>query len=169
MPRISPASLLSRTFTPLGEDNSTLRYFAASELKSHERGWSGLKGAPPWDASPHRKTPYAVRGLKTKTNEPWVEDVGANPETTMSTASLARLDDGQNDSEAILFQRRREEDEKIANNRGLKPWHNSPVLWRFPSGQAGRSIEYGETATTLANEYQYVSHTQNGLPEVVTL
>ena len=52
--------------------------------------------------------------------------------------------------------------EKIAANRGLMPWHESPVLWRFPSGQAGRSIEYGETASTLANEYKYTSHIQNG-------
>ena len=39
-----------------------------------------------------------------------------------------------------LFQRRKEENEKIAANRGLMPWHNSPVLWRFPVGRrAARS------------------------------
>ena len=152
----------SATFTPLDEDNSTLRYFAATEMKNHERGWSGLKGAPPWDPSPYRKVPYELRGMKTITNEPWVEDVKASPETNYASAGLARLDDGQNDSAALLFQRRFEENQKIAGNRGLIPWHQSPVLWRFPSGQAGRSIEYGETDTTLANEYKYTSHIQNG-------
>lgn len=150
------------TFTPLDEDNSTLRYFAASEIKNHERGWSYKPGVPPWDPSPYRKAPYELRGLKTVTNEPWVEDVKRNPETNYATACLSRLDDGQNDSGALLFQRRKEENEKIAANRGLMPWHNSPVLWRFPSGQEGRSIEYGETATTLKNEYHYTSHIQNG-------
>ena len=127
--------------------------------------------------------------MKTRTNEPWVEDVKGNPETMYATSCLARLDDGQNDSNVQLFQRRLEENsvyrrhvpctaprpvlisvgwaravcaDKIAQNRGLMPWHESPVLWRFPSGQAGRSIEYGETATTLANEYKYTSHIQNG-------
>lgn len=147
---------------PLEEDNATLRYFAASAMKEHERGWSGLKGAAPWDPRPYKPVPYELRGLKTVTNEPWVEDVKANPETTYATASLARLDDGQNDSNVLLFQRRLEENQKIAANRGLKPWHESPVLWRFPSGQAGRSIEYGETASTLKNEYRYTSHIQNG-------
>ena len=80
----------------------------------------------------------------------------------MATSGFNRLDDGQNDSVVLLFQRRQEENNKIAANRGLMPWHESPVLWRFPSGQAGRSIEYGETATTLANEYKYTTHIQNG-------
>lgn len=150
------------TFTPLEEDNSTLRYFAATEVKNHERGWSGLKGAPPWDSTPYRKVPYEVRGMKITTNEPWVEDVKPSPETQMATSSLSRLDDGQNDSALQTFQRRLEENNKIAENRGLLPWHASPVLWRFPSGEAGRSIELGETATTLANEYKYTSHIQNG-------
>jgi len=152
----------SATFTPLEEDNSTLRYFAATEMKNHERGWSGLKGAPPWDSAVYKPVPYELRGMKTRTNEPWVEDVKANPECMYSTSCLARLDDGQNDSALQLFQRRLEENNKIAMNRGLMPWHESPVLWRFPSGQAGRSIEYGETAATLANEYKYTSHIQNG-------
>jgi len=150
------------TFTPLDEDNSTLRYFAATEMKNHERGWSGLKGAPPWDPSPYRKVPYEIRGLKVRTNEPWVEDVKADPELNMATSGFARLDDGQNDSQLLLFQRRLEENNQIAQNRNLIPWHESPVLWRFPSGQAGRSIEYGETATTLKNEYHYTTHIQNG-------
>ena len=106
--------------------------------------------------------PYEVRGQKTVTNEPWVEDVKANPETNYATSCYSRLDDGQNDSAVMLFQRRLEENQKIAENRGLMPWHESPVLWRFPSGQAGRSIEYGETATTLKNEYKYTTHIQNG-------
>ena len=145
------------TFVPIDEDNSTLRYFAATEMKNHERGWVGGPHKVPWDPSPYRAVPYELRGMKTVTNEPWVEDVKANPELNMATSSLSRLDDGQNDSGAILFQRRKEEDEAIAANRGLIPWHNSPVLWRFPSGQAGRSIEYGETAATLAQEYQYAN------------
>jgi len=156
----------SATFTPLEEDNSTLRYFAATVVKEHERGYVhpdlAKKGAAPWDNAPYRAVPYPLRGMKTVTNEPWVEDVKANPETNYATSCLSRLDDGQNDSAAQLFQRRLEENSKIAANRGLMPWHESPVLWRFPSGQAGRSIEYGETATTLKNEYHYTTHIQNG-------
>ena len=156
----------SATFVPLEEDNSTLRYFAASEVKNHERGYvhpdMKKKGAEPWNNAPYRAVPYSLRGLKTVTNEPWVEDVKANPETNYATSCLSRLDDGQSDSTVQMFQRRLEENSKIAANRGLMPWHESPVLWRFPSGQAGRSIEYGETATTLKNEYQYTSHIQNG-------
>jgi hypothetical protein len=151
-----------RTFVPLEEDNAALRYFAATTIKEHERGWTGLKGAAPWDPSPFRAVPYEVRGQKIVTNEPWIEDVKANPETHYATSGFSRLDDGQNDSAAMVFQRRLEENKKIAAHRGLMPWHESPVLWRFPSGQAGRSIEYGETASTLKNEYQYTSHIQNG-------
>ena len=147
---------------PLEEDNASLRYFAATTMKEHERGWTGLRGAAPWDPSPFRPVPYSVRGQMIVTNEPWIEDVKANPETSYATSGFSRLDDGQNDSAALLFQRRLEENKKIAANRGLVPWHESPVLWRFPSGQAGRSIEYGETATTLKNEYQYTTHIQNG-------
>lgn len=101
--------LAGSTFAPLEEDNSTLRYFAATEMKKHERGWTGLKGAPPWDSAPYRPVPYELRGMKTKTNEPWVEDVKASPEATYATSSLSRLDDGQNDSKVLLFQRRFEE------------------------------------------------------------
>jgi len=147
----------SATFTPIDEDNSTLRYFAATAMKDHERGWVAGPHKVPWDPSPYRKVPYEVRGLAVVTNEPWVEDVKANPEMNMATSSLNRLDDGQTDSQVLLFQRRQEEDAAIAANRGLIPWHSSPVLWRFPSGQAGRSIEYGETASTLAQEYQYMN------------
>jgi hypothetical protein len=161
-----PAPMACRTFTPLEEDNSTLRYFAATVVKEHERGYVhpdlAKKGAAPWDNAPYRAVPYPLRGMKTVTNEPWVEDVKANPETNYATSCLSRLDDGQNDSAVQLFQRRLEENSKIAANRGLMPWHESPVLWRFPSGQAGRSIEYGETATTLKNEYHYTTHIQNG-------
>jgi len=143
------------TFVPIDEDNATLRYFAATDLKNHERGWVAGPHTVPWDPSPLRKVPYEVRGLKTVTNEPWVEDVKANPEATYATSSFSRLDDGQNDSTVLQFQRRLEENAAIAANRGLIPWHESPVLWRFPSGQAGRSIEYGETAATLAGEFKY--------------
>jgi len=146
----------SATFVPFDEDNATLRYFAATEVKNHERGWvkEGVHTVP-WDPSPYRAVPYELRGMKTVTNEPWVEDVKANPETGYATSCLSRLDDGQNDSNALLFQRRKEENDAISANRGLIPWHESPVLWRFPSGQAGRSIEYGETAATLAGEFKY--------------
>ena len=151
----------SATFVPLDEDNSTLRYFAACEMKNHERGWvhPSMKkhGAEPWNPAPHKPVPYDLRGMKVVTNEPWLEAVSANPELNMATTSFNRLDDGQNDSGAILFQRRKEEDDAIAANRGLIPWHGSPVLWRFPSGQAGRSIEYGETASTLAQEFKYAN------------
>jgi hypothetical protein len=147
----------SATFVPFDEDNSTLRYFSATVMKEHERGWVAPAHKVPWDPAPLRKTPYELRGMKVVTNEPWVEDVQANPELNYSTSGFSRLDDGQNDSGALLFQRRKEEDEAIAANRGLIPWHSSPVLWRFPSGQAGRSIEYGETAATLAQEYKYQS------------
>jgi len=154
------------TFTPMEEDNSTLRFFAATVTKEHERGWVHPRmkklGAQPWDGSPLRKVPPSLKGQKVATNEPWIEDVKADGESNMATSCLNRLDDGQNDSVALLFQRRLEENQKIAENRGLMPWHESPVLWRFPSGQAGRSIEYGETATTLKNEYKYTSHIQNG-------
>jgi hypothetical protein len=111
----------------------------------------------PWNPAPYRQVPYELRGLAVKTNEPWIEDVKANPEMNMATSGFNRLDDGQTDSSALLFQRRKEEDASIAANRGLIPWHDSPVLWRFPSGQAGRSIEYGETASTLAQEYNYMN------------
>jgi len=154
------------TFTPLEEDNSTLRYFAATVTKEHERGWVHPKmkklGAQPWDAAPLRKVPHSLKGQNVATNEPWIEDVKADAEANMATSCFNRLDDGQNDSCALLFQRRQEENMKIAENRGLMPWHESPVLWRFPSGQAGRSIEYGETAATLQKEYKYTSHIQNG-------
>jgi len=109
----------------------------------------------PWDPSPYRKVPYELRGLATTTNEPWLDAVAAAPEINMATSGLSRLDDGQTDSTVLSFQRRKEEDETIAANRGLTPWHSSPVLWRFPSGQAGRSIEYGETASTLEAEFKY--------------
>lgn len=120
------------------------------------------KGAKPWDPIVKKSVPYACRGQKVLTNEPWIEDVKADAEADMATSCLNRLDDGQNDSVVLVFQRRREENAKIAENRGLMPWHASPVLWRFPSGQEGRSIEYGETAATLKNEYKYTSHIQNG-------
>ena len=57
------------TFTPLDEDNATLRYFAATEMKVHERGWSARPGLPPWNDSVHRKVPYSIRGQKTISNE----------------------------------------------------------------------------------------------------
>jgi len=145
----------AETHTPIDEDNSTLRYFAATSMKEHERGWVAGPHKVPWDPSPYRKVPYEVRGLAVVTNEPWVEAVNANPEINMATSGFNRLDDGQTDSTVLMFQRRKEEDSAIAANRGLIPWHDSPVLWRFPSGQAGRSIEYGETASTLAQEFQY--------------
>ena len=143
------------TFVPLDEDNATLRYFAATQMKVHERNWVAGPHQVPWNSTPFRGIPYALRGLKTTTNEPWVEQVGPNPEMNFATSGLNRLDDGQNDTVAELFLRRQEENAKIAINRGLVPWHSSPVLWRFPSGQAGRSIEYGEIASTLQNEYKY--------------
>ena len=147
----------SATFVPIGEDNSTLRYFAATVMKEHERGWVAGPHTVPWNPAPYRQVPYELRGLAVRTNEPWIEDVKANPEMNMATSGFNRLDDGQTDSGALLFQRRKEEDAAIAANRGLIPWHDSPVLWRFPSGQAGRSIEYGETASTLAQEYNYMA------------
>lgn len=120
------------TFVPLGETNNTLRYFAATEVKVHERGWSGLPGAPPWDATPYIHIPYTLRGLRVKSNEPWVDQVGPSPEIDFATSSLSRLDDGQRDTPAELFNRRKEEDASIAANRGLIPWHTSPKLWVFP-------------------------------------
>ena len=86
------------TFVPLGETNNTLRYFAATEIKAHERGWSGLPGAPPWDATPYIHIPYTLRGLRVKSNEPWVNQVGPSPEIDFATSSLSRLDDGQRDT-----------------------------------------------------------------------
>ena len=57
------------TFTPLEEDNATLRYFAATEMKVHERGWSARPDLPPWNDQPLRRVPYSVRGQKTLSNE----------------------------------------------------------------------------------------------------
>ena len=43
----------------------------------------------------------------------------------------------------------------------LPLWLNVCLL-RGSLRQAGRSIEYGETAATLKNEYKYTTHIQNG-------
>ena len=123
------------TFVPLGETNNTLRYFAATQTKEHERGWSGLRGAAPWDSTSYKAVPYTLRGLKIQSNEAWVGEVGHNPETMFATSCLSRLDDGSRDTVVDLFNRRKEENDKVAANRGLLPWHSSPVLWRWPRAQ----------------------------------
>ena len=120
------------TFVPLGETNNTLRYFAATETKVHERGWSGLRGAPPWDATPYIKIPYTLRGLRIKSNEPWVDQVGSNPEIDFATSSLSRLDDGQRDTPV-----RREEGTPWARPNRRQPAHThwlAPPPWaRHPN------------------------------------
>jgi hypothetical protein len=138
------------TFVPIGETNDALRYWAASNIKDHERGWSGLKGAPPWDNTTYKTVPYTLRGLKISSNEAWVGEVGHNPETNFATSGLSKLDDGSRNSVVELFNRRKEEDEAIAGNRGLIPWHFSTRLWKWPSAprspppRADYDIEYEE-------------------------
>lgn len=146
------------TFVPLGETNSTLRYYSSTEMKVHERGWSGLRErdgrlAAPWDSTPYIKIPYTLRGLRIKSNEPWVDQVGPNPEIDFATSSLSKLDDGQRDTPAELFNRRKEENENIAANRGLIPWHTSPKLWMFPQNWSfgGRPQRGSEVSV----EYSY--------------
>ena len=140
------------TFVPLGETNNMLRYYTATEMKVHERGWSGLAGAPPWNSTPYIKVPHTLRGLRIKSNEPWVDQVGRNPELDLATSSLSRLDDGQRDTPGELFNRRKEENEKIAGNRGLLPWHTSSKLWIFPSTWG---VKRGPTMNV---EYQFEDH-----------
>ena len=71
------------------------------------------RGAPcgcrtqPWNNSSHKPVPYTLRGMRVTSNEPWVEGVGRNPETNFATSVLSRLDDGQRDTPAELFNRRK--------------------------------------------------------------
>jgi len=131
------------TFVPIGETNNTLRYFAATQTKEHERNWSGLKGAPPWDSTTFRPVPYTLRGLKITSNEPWLGEVGHNPETMYATSCLSRLDDGQRDTVVELFNRRQEENASVAVNRGLLPWHSSTNLWKWPKWGYGEASTHG--------------------------
>ena len=121
-------------------ENATARYFSATEMKVHERGWSRDKSIPPWDHRPHKSVPYTLRGQKITSNESWIEDVKQDPETIYATSSLCRLDDGQYDDNALAFRRRRDEDSVIATERGMPTWYTqtSPLhkrsehdLWKL--------------------------------------
>lgn len=134
-----------------------MRYFAASAIKQHERGWSARPGLPPWDDRPHKPAPYSLRGQKIVSNEPWIEDVKPDPEiecgecftslvhmnpsmyvselvcaSRYATSSFNRLDDGQYDDNALAFRRRVQEDMAIAIDRGAPPWHRDFFCKMWP-------------------------------------
>jgi hypothetical protein len=58
---------------PIGEENASSRYFAASAIKMNPRGgFSANPTVPNWDPRPHRVVPYELRGLRpVVTKEPW--------------------------------------------------------------------------------------------------
>lgn len=71
--------------------------------------------------------PDALRGLMPITDEPWGESAINSPEEFSSTASLKRLDDGQNDSSALLFSRRKKENEASPPPRPPPPISPHPT------------------------------------------
>ena len=61
----------------------------------------------PWNNSRYHSVPYALRGQRIISNEPWIEAVGKNPEIDFATTGFNKLDDGQRDTPAELFNRRK--------------------------------------------------------------
>ena len=90
-----------------------------------------------WNASPFRPVPYALRGLRPMhTMEPWAQQVmdinkkqELRPASAYSTSGLARLDDGMNDSVAMLRRRKTLEDLEFSSVHGRPVWDNT--VWHY--------------------------------------
>ena len=66
-------------------------------------------------------------------------------------------------AQAELFNRRKEENESIAANRGLIPWHTSPKLWVFPQNWSfgGRPRSSNVSVEYSHDEYSYDEYDDN--------
>ena len=90
-----------------------------------------------WDASPFVPVPYTMRGIKpTYSRDPWARTAreawarsGNRPSSAYTSSSLSRLDDGMHDSVAMLFNRRKREDEVVAATTLRRPW--DATIWRY--------------------------------------
>lgn len=123
---------------PINERNASQRYLAASETKPRARGgWSSDPRVPAWDNRPHKPTPHGCQGMRPIfTHEPWTPAVrkawAAHDRVdaeAVASSTFNRLDDGQYDSTAQLFNRRRREERDKAVVDPRPPWDSTQ--WKY--------------------------------------
>lgn len=138
MEKLPPEHVREKVQLEEAEELAKLREMLARSTQGRPRSAPGG-----WDSSPHKPVPYTLRGLKpmyTSAAEPWSRHsaeewnkLAQGPATRFATSGLKKLDDGQTDSIAQMYHRRRQEEEVAGKRTGRRPWDSTTWMYVPPA------------------------------------